>query len=201
MEKGGKSLSKFIAESKLHVDVVKALAALRQIFELLKKLHSTGLVHRDVKSINVIFASPDGKDPLKDKLVLIDFEYARTIGEGCTRAEDIHEAIHIAVKMNPIFKLLFPNYRSFPGTEPYAVRESLLSKGREALKKLEERFGPIADEFKTMMAELYSIAPPMTGPGIHATPEYDMMITLLRDSIALLSQKRKNKLSKFCSCC
>jgi serine/threonine protein kinase len=186
MEKGGKSLMDLIRESKFHVDIVQTLAGLRQILELLQKLHSTGLVHRDVKVINIIFASPDGKDPLKDKLVLIDFEYARPIGEGYTRAEDVHEAIHDAVKMNPIFKFLFPDFKAFPDAEPYRIREDMLSKAEEEFNTLDETFGPIADKFKALMAEFYSIAPPMSPPGVHGTPEYDKMIALLSISIDML---------------
>jgi len=186
MEKGGKSLMSLIRESKFHVDILKTLAALRQTIELVQKLHSTGLVHRDVKVINIIFASPNGSDPVIDKLVLIDFEYARPISEEYTRSEDVHEAIHNAVKMNAIFKFLFPDHKNFPGTEPYRVREDMLTQAQEEFNNLDQLMGPIAEKFKMMMAEFYSIAPPMSGVGVHETPEYDKMIALLSISIDML---------------
>ena len=141
--------------------------------------------------MNIIFASPTGSNLLSDDLKLIDFEYARPVTREYTRSEDIHEALHCAIKMNPIFKLLFPQHQGFPGTEMYRIQSDLMQQIQHEYDDLEDALGSSRDSpFKDLMVQLYALAPPMTGDGVHSTPQYDAMLSVLSSAIGVFEESK-----------
>jgi serine/threonine protein kinase len=88
IEKGGMSLQSYVDDvlgGSIPLQLLLKIA--KRILQMLHILHSRGYVHGDPALRNIIFASPTGNDPLKDRLVFIDFEHGGPIAN--TRSGDI----------------------------------------------------------------------------------------------------------------
>jgi len=192
MEKGGPSLSDYYLIKKDTIPTanpIEAIHALMQIIGMLEKMHAMGFVHRDVKPINILFSDPrvEKPNPSTDRLMLIDFEYARPIGPEFTRAEDIHEAVHCAVKMNGIFMKLFPNFYPFPGGDPFRKSPATLQRVEEDLDAMRARLGTERmDPLVGILAEFYALLPPKEGEGIEDEPKYQELIGKLEEALMFL---------------
>jgi hypothetical protein len=93
--------------------------------------------------------------------------------------------------MNPIFKLLFPQHQGFPGTEMYRIQSDLMQQIQHEYDHLEDALGSSRDSpFKDLMVQLYALAPPMTGDGVHSTPQYDAMLSVLSSAIGVFEESK-----------
>ena len=80
-----KSLSAFVNEGSAESAYLDPTTVLRFSFHIcdaMAEIHSLGIVHRDLKTPNVLVDAPENSDPIYWKAVVCDFGLARIIGDS-----------------------------------------------------------------------------------------------------------------------